>query len=70
MDLQLHPNSIASVRYRLNYGKEATLYFDINGCLYDVEVDESMKLCTNPACQPKQYESDKETEKCEPKAIL
>ncbi len=69
MDLKLHPNSIKSIRYRLNYGKEATLYFDINGCLYDIEV-ESMKMCSNPACQPKQCESDKEETPCEPKAIL
>ena len=44
MDLKLHPNSIAHVRYRLNNAKEATLYFDANGCLCDIEV-ESMK-CT------------------------
>ena len=70
MDLQLHPNSIKSVRYKLNYGKEATLYFDANGCLYDVDVDESMKLCNNPACTPKKSEPKKRLDECKPEAIL
>lgn len=54
MDLKLHPNSIAYVRYRLNNGKEATLYFDSNGCLYDVEV-ESMKCSKDDCCTNDEY---------------
>lgn len=48
MEIKLHPNNVQAVQYRLNGGKTASMRFDINGFLTDIDVEQT--LCSNLKC--------------------